>query len=78
MNSLISGEHARVVCVDEGSDVLLKYLDEIELRPGSHFHVVSVEKFDNSMRIRREDGSEWRITREVSNSVQVKRLDRMP
>lgn len=78
MNSLISGEHARVVCVDEGSDVLLKYLDEIELRPGSHFHVVSVEQFDNSMRIRREDGSEWRITREVSNSVQVERLDRMP
>jgi len=40
--------------------------------------VVSVEQFDNSMRIRKKDGSEWRITREVSNSVQVERLDRMP
>jgi DtxR family Mn-dependent transcriptional regulator len=77
MNSLTSGERARVVCVDEGSDALLKYLDQIELRPGSEFTLISVEEFDQSMRIRRVDGSEWRITREVSNNVQVERIDSM-
>jgi len=71
MVSLRAGVHARVVCVEEGSDALLKYLDEIELRPGCLFTVVSVENFDQSMRIRRSDGSEWRITREVLQSVQV-------
>jgi len=75
MNSLTSGERARVVCVDEGSDALLKYLDQIELRPGSDFTVLSVEEFDQSMHIRHVDGSEWRITREVSNSVQVEPIN---
>jgi len=75
MNSLTSGERARVVCVDEGSDALLKYLDQIELRPGSDFTVLSVEEFDQSMHIRHIDGSEWRITREVSNSVQVEPIN---
>ena len=75
MNALAPGEQARVVCVDEGSDALLKYLDEIELRPGIQFYVVSVAHFDQSMRIRREDGTEWRITREVTNSVQVEQID---
>jgi hypothetical protein len=75
MNALAPGELARVVCVDEGSDALLKYLDEIELRPGIQFYVVSVAHFDQSMRIRREDGTEWRITREVTNSVQVEQID---
>jgi len=74
MHSLPPGAQARVVCVDEGSDGLLKYLDEIELRPGAIFTVVSVEHFDQSMRIRRVDESVWRITREVSNSVQVERM----
>lgn len=78
MHSLTSGDHARVVCVDEGSDMLLKYLDEIGLRPGSGFSVLSVENFDQSMCIKRADGSEWRITREVLHSVQVEPIDKTP
>lgn len=52
MSDLEAGEEATVVQVPEDDGALLRYLDDLELRPDNHVTVVTVEPFDGPVTVR--------------------------
>ncbi len=67
------GEQAEVMAVFEHSTAFLQYLDQVELNLGKHITVLEKLEFDQSMRVRFGDGRELQISREVAQSIFVKR-----
>jgi DtxR family transcriptional regulator, Mn-dependent transcriptional regulator len=71
MGDLEPGDEATVVQVPEDDSALLRYLDDLELRPSSHVTVVTVEPFDGPVTIRVGEHSRV-IGRDLANRIGVR------
>jgi DtxR family Mn-dependent transcriptional regulator len=70
---LAEGEQAVVVGVQEHSPAFLQYLDKMNLGLGAKLEVLEKFQFDESLRVRVNQGSEATISNKVSNNLFVQK-----
>jgi DtxR family Mn-dependent transcriptional regulator len=74
LSRLQPSDKAMVIAVFEHSPAFLQYLDQVNLNLGKCIEVLNVHAFDQSMELSFVDGRKLQISKEVANSIFVKRL----
>lgn len=74
LSRLQANDQALVIAVFEHSPAFLQYLDQVNLNLGKRIEVLTTHAFDQSMELRFADGRQLQISKEVANSIFVKRL----
>jgi len=67
-----SGKQLTMLGVKRHHSEFLKYLDSIHLKPGAQLKILSIQEYDQSIKLRVEDRDEILITQQVSQDILVK------
>lgn len=67
-----SGKQLTMLGVKRHHSEFLKYLDSIHLKPGAQIKILSIQEYDQSIKLRVEDRDEILITQQVSQDILVK------
>ncbi|MBK7358604.1 MAG: metal-dependent transcriptional regulator [Saprospiraceae bacterium] len=67
-----SGKQLIMLGVKRHHSEFLKYLDSIHLKPGAQLKILSIQEYDQSIKLRVEDRDEILITQQVSQDILVK------
>lgn len=67
-----SGKQLTMLGVKRHHSEFLKYLDSIHLKPGAQIKILSIQEYDQSIKLRVEDRDEIMITQQVSQDILVK------
>lgn len=67
-----SGKQLTMLGVKRHHSEFLKYLDSIHLKPGAQLKILSIQEYDQSIKLRVEGRDEILITQQVSQDILVK------
>lgn len=72
LSTLKPGDRGVVTGVDDHSPAFLQYLDQLGLTLGAHLELIERVPYDQSLRIRTEDGREITLSEKVGHNLYVK------